>query len=174
MRAGELYGLHVEDIDFSRNVIHVRRSAWECELQSPKTRNARGAISITKSLADILKNHPDGRTTGLIFPCRAYNGKQRPLRNSNVLKRGLHPVLRKLKIPMAGMHAFRHYRVTALTGSNVPLGAIKAWIGHGSEAMIRRYSHLRSDCFEKHLAAVPDVLAGIAPKIPLEKRERAA
>ena len=26
MRAGELYGLRVEDIDFGRNLIHVRRS----------------------------------------------------------------------------------------------------------------------------------------------------
>jgi hypothetical protein len=174
MRAGELYGLQVEDIDFSRNVIHVRRSAWEGELQSPKTRNARRAISITKSLIDMLTDHLDGRTTGLVFPCRAYKGKQRPLRNSNVLKWGLHPLLRKLKIPIAGMHAFRHYRVTALMENNVPLETIKAWIGHGSEAMIRHYSHLRPDCFEKHLAVVPDVLAGIAPKSPLEKGGLAA
>ena len=135
MRAGELYGLQVEDIDFSRNVIHVRRSAWEGELQSPKTRNARRAISVTRSLANMLKDHLDGRTTGLLFPCRAYKGRQRPLRNSNVLKWGLHPLLRELKIPIAGMHAFRHYRVTALMESNVPLETIKAWIGHGSEAM---------------------------------------
>jgi Phage integrase family len=78
MRAGELYGLQVEDADFSRNVIHVRRSAWEGELQSPKTRNARRAISITKSLADMLKDHLDGRTTGLLFPSRAYKGKRAP------------------------------------------------------------------------------------------------
>jgi integrase len=122
----------------------------------------------------MLRDHFDGRTTGLVFPCRAYNGRQRPLRNSNVLKWGLHPLLRKLKIPMAGMHAFRHYRVTALMESGVPLETIKVWIGHGSEAMIRRYSHLQPDCFEKHLAAVPDVLAGIAPKSPLENRGLAA
>ena len=38
----------------------------------------------------------------------------------------------------------------------------------GSEAMIRHYSHLQPGCFEKHLAAVPDVLAGIAAKSPLK------
>jgi hypothetical protein len=58
--------------------------------------------------------------------------------------------------------------------SNVPLETIKAWIGQGSGAIIRRYSHLWPDCFEKHLAAVRDALAGIAPKSPLEKRERSA
>lgn len=130
MRAGELYGLQVEDVDFSRNVIHVRRSAWEGELQSPKTRNARRAISITKSLADMLKNHLDGRTSGLVFPCHGYNGQQGPLRNSNVLKWGLRPLQRKMRIPTAGMHAFRHYRVTALMESNVPLETTKAWINN--------------------------------------------
>jgi hypothetical protein len=35
------------------------------------------------------------------------------------------------------------YRLTALMESNVPLETIKAWVGHGSEAMIRRYAHLR-------------------------------
>jgi hypothetical protein len=72
--------------------------------------------------------HRGGRTTGLVFPCRAYRGKHRPLRNSNVLKWGLHPILRELEIPMAGMHAFRHYRVTALMESNIPLERSK----HGS------------------------------------------
>ena len=56
----------------------------------------------------------------------------------------------------------------------MPLETVKAWIGHGSEAMIRWYSHLRPDCSEKRLAAVPDVLAGIAPKSPLEKKGLAA
>src|ERR1700730_6545126 len=28
MRAGELYGLHVDDIDCDRHVVHVRRSMW--------------------------------------------------------------------------------------------------------------------------------------------------
>jgi hypothetical protein len=62
----------------------------------------------------------------------------------------------------------------SLDGEQYPARTIKAWIGHGSEMMIRRYAHLRPDCFEKHLAVVPDVLAGIAPKSPLEKRGLAA
>jgi hypothetical protein len=74
-----------------------------------------------------------------------------------------------VKIPIAGMHAFRHYRVTALMESNAPLETMKAWIGHGSEMVIRRYSHLRPDCIEKRLAVVPDVFAGIARKAPWKR-----
>ncbi len=43
-RAGELHGLEVADIDFVRNIIHVRRSVWEGQKQSTKSRNANRAI----------------------------------------------------------------------------------------------------------------------------------
>lgn len=175
MRAGELYGLLVEDVDFKLKVIHVKRSAFEGKLQAPKTRNARRTISITQSLADMLKNHLDGRTTGTIFQSRQFKGQRGPLRNNNVLKWGLYPVLNKLGIPKCGMHAFRHYRVTALMESGVPVETVKAWIGHGSERMIRRYTHLRPDCFNKHLDMVPDTLKAVsAPKLLPVQQENAA
>jgi hypothetical protein len=72
---------------------------------------------------------------------------------------------------MAWMQVFR---VTALMDCNVPLETIEAWISHGPEAIVRRYSHPRPGCFEKDLAAVPDVVAGIAPKSSLENRGLAA
>jgi integrase len=39
-RAGELYALEVPDIDFVRNVIHIRRAVWEGR-DNPPTRAAR-------------------------------------------------------------------------------------------------------------------------------------
>jgi hypothetical protein len=42
----------------------------------------------------------------LVFP----SNHNTPLRASNVLSEGLHPVLKALKLPRAGMHAFRHGR----------------------------------------------------------------
>jgi len=40
MRAGELYGLELTDIDWIRSRIHVRRSVFDGETQSPKSKNA--------------------------------------------------------------------------------------------------------------------------------------
>lgn len=57
---------------------------------------------------------------------------------------------------------------------NVPLETIKTWISHGSEAIVRRHSHPQPGYFEKDLAAVPDVVAGIVPKSSLENRGLAA
>jgi integrase len=53
--AGELYGLEVADIDFARNTIHVRRSVWEGQKQSTKSRNANRAIDVQPSLVAMLE-----------------------------------------------------------------------------------------------------------------------
>jgi integrase len=75
---------------------------------------------------------------GLVFP--ANNGKA--LRNNNVLRRRLHPILEALSIREGGMHGFRHGRVSFLVENDTPVEVIKAWIGHGSERMLRLYTHL--------------------------------
>jgi hypothetical protein len=42
---------------------------------------------------------------------------------------------------------------------------LKKWIGHGSEEMIRRYTHLRPDFMRDELARVPDFAPKNASKI---------
>jgi hypothetical protein len=42
-----------------------------------------------------------------------------PVRESNVPRRHLHPVLKELGIPEGGMHAFRHGRVSFLEEQGV-------------------------------------------------------
>ena len=151
VRAGELYALEVRDIDFARNVIHIRRAVWEGQKQSPKTRNAIRAIDVKPSLIAMLRHYINGRTEGLLF--QAENGS--PLRNNNMLRRQLHPLLAKLGIPQGGMHGFRHGRVSFLIENDTPIEVIKVWIGHGSERMIRRYTHLRPAYRSPVLASIP-------------------
>lgn len=55
-RVGELYGLEAADIDFARNIIHVRRSVWEGQKQSTKSRNANRAIDVQPCLVAVLKD----------------------------------------------------------------------------------------------------------------------
>jgi len=153
-RAGELHGLEVADIDFVRNIIHVRRSVWEGQKQSTKSRNANRAIDVQPGLITMLKDYLNGRQEGLVFPAR--NGK--PLRNNNVLRRRLHPILQALSIREGGMHGFRHGRVSFLVENNTPVDVIKAWIGHGSERMVRLYTHLRPQYRSRVLASIPSLV----------------
>jgi integrase len=111
-------------------------------------------VPIDNELAAMLKAHVGDRKFGYVFQSR--NGS--PVRLNNILRRVLHPILRKLNIPMAGMHAFRHYRCSFLVENNVPVGVIKQWLGHGSEKMIQRYTHHRPEFHSAILAQLPSVL----------------
>jgi integrase len=159
LRAGELYALSISDIDFERRFITVWRSAFDGVYQSPKTKNSRRKVAIGEALATMIKTHLSGRTDGLVFPCR--NGG--PLRNSNVLADVLHPILRELKLELGGLHGFRHHRVSELVMAGVSIPMIRSWIGHGSDKMVSRYSHLNSSYNAVELAKVPE-LDLVAPK----------
>jgi integrase len=108
---------------------------------STKSENADRIIGIDDGLVQLLRDSIGTRKFGYIFPSNAGT----PLLNSNVVEDDLHPVLAKLGIEKKGMHGFRHGRVTVLVESGIPMHTIKAWIGHGSEMMVERYTHHRTE-----------------------------
>jgi integrase len=174
MRTGELYGLRAEDVDLGRCLIHVRRSAWDGKIQSPKSDNAYRTIDIPPSLAQMLRVHLGGRDSGLVFQSQ----RGTPLRHPRVIKKVLHPLLERLGIPLCGMHAFRHGRVSYLVENNTPIETIRAWIGHGSDQMVRLYTHLRPEYRKRVLSTIPELFgiqsSVIAPVAPLFHKEKIA
>lgn len=154
MRSGELCGLRMQDVDLSKGIISIRRSAWEGKEQTPKTRSAVRKIGIDASLVRILREHIGQREVGYVFQAR--NGQ--PLRESNIIRRELHPVLKTLGIPKCGLHAFRHGRVSFLVENNVPLPMIRLWIGHGSDKMVARYTHARPEFHANVIASLPTIV----------------
>ena len=164
LRAGELYALSISDVDLERKVITVWRSAFDGAFQTTKTKNSRRKVAIGDALATLIKNYLAGRTDGLMFPCR--NGG--PFRNNNVLADVLHPILRELNIELGGLHAFRHHRVSELVMAGVSMPMIRSWIGHGSDKMVARYTHLNSSYNAVELAKIPE-LDLVGPKLVLVK-----
>jgi integrase len=53
----------------------------------------------------------------------------------------LHPLLKRLGIPLGGFHAFRHGRVTILRKKGTPAELQTQWIGHSSLRTTDGYSH---------------------------------
>jgi integrase len=120
-------------------VIYVRRGVVEglgIE-QSTKTENGERIIDIDPELADVLRQHLAGRTSGRVFQSR--NGA--PIHAGNLRNRMLYPLLDKLGIPRGGFHAFRHARVTILRKHGAPAELQTQWIGHSNLRMTDRYSH---------------------------------
>ena len=65
--------------------------------------------------------------------------------HGNLRKDVLHPLLERLGIPTAALHAFRHSRVTQLRKAGTPQDLQKQWIGHSSLRTGDRYSHTQEE-----------------------------
>ncbi len=137
MRIGEAAGLHVDDLDLESGVIYVRRSVWRGHELEPKTENAVREIDIDPALSALLREHVASEPRTRVFEAR--NGS--PLSAGNIRRRVLHPLLERLGIPKAGLHAFRHSRVTLLRKNGTPADLQKLWIGHSSLKTTDRYAH---------------------------------
>jgi integrase len=160
-RAGELYALTVDDLLFEHNVIRINKSMYRQKAGSPKTKNAIRWVNVKPYVMEMLKKHLNGRTEGLVFRSK----RNTPLVNCTILNKHLHPLLRKLGLERGGMHGFRHHRVSTLVMAGTPMAVIKKWIGHGSEEMVNRYTHLRPNFMQEELARVPDFALESGPKI---------
>ena len=149
MRIGEAAGLHVEDLDLDNCVIQICRSVFEGRELSPKTRKGKRFIDIDANLAALLRQHLGGRRTGRVFEAR--NGS--PISSNNIRKRVLQPLLKQLGIPKAGLHAFRHSRVTMLRKLGTPEDLQLQWIGHSSLRTTDRYCHTNEELEYRRNAA---------------------
>ena len=77
----------------------------------------------------------------LIFTTR--NGT--PWNADMVVKRKLHPLLDRLGIQRAGLHAFRHGNETMLDRMKAPVAVRLSRLGHSDTRMMMNYSHVVSE-----------------------------
>jgi integrase len=171
LRCGELFALRWNDVDFKAGTIRVDESLDQrlyhlgpCKnaaayrtvlLDDPEGREA--LRELKAHLASLVPQNP----TDLIFRSR----RGSPLRETVVLRDGLHLALGALELPQAGMHAFRHgcNRRWELAGLNPAV--IRQQMGHSSAAMTARYTG------EIPLAQVRNAFVNMRPTGDLENME---
>jgi hypothetical protein len=141
MRAGEALGLEVKHVSEDGSTISIEQSVWAGQTQLPKTANAIREIDCPSELAAMLKAFIGDRKTGFLFQTRT--GKS--LTQVNVLKRQLHPLLKKLNVEIAGFHAARRFRTSFLRKSRCPEDLIRFWLGHANRSVTDGYSRLKDD-----------------------------
>jgi integrase len=171
LRAGEICGLRVEDIDFESDQVRVRQSSWRGKLQEPKTANATRTFAISPNLIEHLRRflitwRPN--PSGLLFASR--NGT--PFDQNLLVKRKLHPLLEKLEIERCGLHAFRHFAASMMDRLNTPLKLRQQRLGHSdSEMTLGVYSHVAKEDDVRVAAQLGEILD---PFGPFHKKERVA
>ena len=169
LRAGEAFGLHVEDIQFDRGSIHCTRSTFK-HIEGPvKTKAGFRDVPLDPEAIQLLRDYLNGRRTGRVFQ----TSRGTPLVNGTVNVEQLRPLLKRLKIPHGTLHSFRHARVSHLRRQGVPDPLIKKWVGHSSLRMTDAYTHFDAE-YEQKIAAECGLLVPNGPISPKLKHKQVA
>jgi integrase len=163
LRAGELCGLRIEDVDFKLGALHVRQSVWRGKVQTPKTENAHRVVELSPQLLGHLKEYYEKwrpNPSRLLFSTR--NGT--PLDANLVVKRKLRPLLDALGIS-GGLHSFRHANAAMLDTLNVPLKVRQERLGHSdSRLTLDVYTHTNREDRQHAAAELGRILDPNLPK----------
>jgi integrase len=153
LRIGEALALEVTDLQGP--TLSVSKGAWNGRLFSPKTRAGVREVDLDPTVAVRLHELIGERRTGFIFQSEQaqqttekttqQTSKGSLLRESNVLRRSLHPILADKEIRRTGFHAFRRFRLTHLRKQRVPEDLIRFWMGHADKTVTDGYSRLKED-----------------------------
>jgi integrase len=164
MRSGELFALKVEDLDFQRRLINIRRSVWYGKLQLPKSRASERALPLPEALVRRLEVF---LTTWRPNPARLLfaTSKGTPLSANNVVQRKLWPILDRLRIERCGFHAFRHTMASLLVDLGAPASVAQAQLGHSDPRVtLGVYTHAIQETQRLAVDRVAGVLDPIGPK----------
>src|SRR5258708_35005876 len=142
MRAGELCGLRVCDVDPFKKLGGVRQAVWRGTVQTPKTKNALREIPIPSQIVDALRAHIGDRMEGFVFATK--NGT--PWNADLLLKRHLRG---KLKVVDGHLHMFRHTFATRQLHAGVSVSVVSKLLGHGSiSTTLNIYAHVLAQHLE--------------------------
>ena len=141
MRGGELLALKVVDLALDRQAIAINRSVWKGELQTTKSKKGVRGFAISAALSEHLRTYLlcnwRENPAKLVFSTRegtAYD-------NRDIVDQVLHPILDRLGIEWAGLHAFRHGNETLMDHLNAPMGVRRDRLGHEKTETTMGYTH---------------------------------
>jgi integrase len=144
MRIGEVLALRLEDLDFQRQLIHVRSSVYAGTLGTPKSEASLASLPMPPVLASRLKTfmgseHFRLNDLSLLFA----NRRGRPFSANKLREKKLRPLLSSLGIPLAGFHAFRHGVATALIDQGASITTVGAQLRHSDPRItLELYAHV--------------------------------
>lgn len=145
MRLGELLALQWDDIDWNSGSIRVRRSLYQREFVSPKSKRSVRTIGMSPGLKDILLDHKleaPAHEHDLVFTTE----EGAMIDQSNLRRRVFHPALRRAGLRQIRIHDLGHTFASLLIHQGENLKCIQAQLGHASiQTTVDRYGHLMPD-----------------------------
>ncbi|GGV33855.1 hypothetical protein GCM10010182_67070 [Actinomadura cremea] len=170
LRPGELYGLHVDRVDWDRGLVHVHRVMTRFGLREyPKSKKSRRSVPIPestlKALGDELgmarrwagrcscpKVMPDGTTKPGAGPCNGLvfsSHEGGPVDDGRFRTRVWYPAIERAGVREFPPRIMRHTAASWLVMDGVPLYDVQHLLGHESFTTTQRYAHLAPDHHDK-------------------------
>ncbi len=176
LRAGEVAGLFVEDVDFKTGDVRIRRDVVRANVQQPKSRAGKRTIRVP---ADLLAELKKRRPHALLRPelvavddaGKEHRGHPFCLNAEGKIHRSLPKTLEK-PIRYAAKKAeqvdgeqlralthrdLRHTYASHLRLLGIALEDIKAMLGHSTIQMTLRYAHISRDRFADAAKALESI-----------------
>ena len=124
-------------MDFTRGVIHVRRSEWEGHVTLPKGGRAR-QVNMTARLADALRKQRHLRGERILWRTDGH-----PKVTQVLLNKWMSRIQRLAGLKVTGgIHILRHTFCSRLAMAGAPAKAIQELAGHQNLSTTQRYMHL--------------------------------
>ncbi len=161
LRAGEVSGLHIGDLDLLRKRLYVRRTrtkvrgGWEVSTtKTGKERVVKLSSRMCEGLAAYLAMHPhkDDRDHTL-WPGRTNGGQERfkhapgaldwtkPWDRDALYKRQFRPALAATGLPMIRLHDLRHTAASLMLMSGIDRYKVAKTLGHSVAVLENIYAH---------------------------------
>ncbi|MBQ3564655.1 MAG: site-specific integrase [Alphaproteobacteria bacterium] len=143
LRAGEIFNLHWEDINFRDNTIFIK------DTKSNRNRNA----IMTKDVRDVLERRKKTSSTALVF---VSSKEEQVTEVSRTFDRVVDSLEFNKNVSDARkkivFHTLRHTYASWLVMSGADLYTVQKLMGHSTIAMTERYSHLAPDYLRKAMS----------------------
>ena len=172
LRAGELWGLKWDDIDWYSKQIYVRRTLWNGEFHTPKSRHSIRKVDIPDILVEELRlwelRCPPNKYN-LVFP----SPKGEPSEHQNVVNRYFKPALKRAGLRVVSFHSLRHTNASMRIRAGQNIKYIQRQLGHASiNTTLDIYGHLFEDMdFNRSQARLLDGVLRNSVRNPLEIRK---
>lgn len=144
LRAGELTGLRISDLDLLRRRLTVRQTLVDVgghiTFGPPKTSSSRRTVSLPKSICDVIAGHlSEFPTDELVFT----STQDQAIRWSNFRRRYWKPALAAADLPDVRFHDLRHSHASILISQGTHPKVIASRLGHSKIGVtMDTYGHL--------------------------------
>lgn len=162
LRAAEILGIRVEDLDFDSSTIHVRQGIWHGQVVTTKTDESENSVPMTPTMKAKLQAHLVNHTHELVF----VNSRGRPFSRNKVVQTVLQPALDKLGInrkgKRVGLHAFRHTLASMLLQTTGVAVAQRQLRHSDASTTLGHYGHILGNDHRDAVEQIESVLSSAA------------